>query len=46
MSKDKLIVLLKARLPGHSDVFLAGVAKGYRMAIKDIQDSQNGTKDS
>ena len=44
MSKDKLIVMLKERLPGHSSVFIAGVAKGYRMALEDIHNSQNNEK--
>lgn len=40
MSKDKLIELLKERLPGHSEVFIAGVAKGYRMALEDLQNAK------
>ena len=37
MSKDQLVVDLKKRLSGHSEVFVAGAAKGYRMAIEDIE---------
>lgn len=42
MSKDKLTVMMKERLKGHSDVFIAGVVKGYRLALEDIHNSQNG----
>lgn len=41
MSKDKLIVMMTERLPGHSDIFIAGVAKGYRMALEDINKANN-----
>jgi len=41
MSKDKLITNLKERLHGHSEVFLAGAAKGYRMALEDITKATN-----
>jgi len=44
MSKDKLIVMLKERLPGHSDIFIAGVAKGYRLALEDIDRARNKTE--
>ena len=44
MSKDKLTVMMKERLKGHSDVFIAGVVKGYKLAIQDIQDSQKHEK--
>ena len=44
MSKDKLIVMLKERLPGHSEIFIAGVAKGYRMALQDIKNVEDKIK--